>query len=191
MIAVLLVDDESSLLEMTRIFLEQDGEIEVDCVLSGAEALQKIADRQYDVIVSDFEMSGMDGIELLKRTKACGCETPFIIFTGKGREHVVIEALNYGADFFLQKGGDPVVQFAELGNMIRKAALRKRAEDSLHESERRYRAVVEDQTEFICRFRPDGTHVFVNEAYCRYFGKTREEIIGERFRPDLPEEDRR
>ena len=42
----------------------------------------------------------------------------------------------------------------------------------------------------ISRFLPDGTHVFVNDAYCRYFGKTRDEIIGHIFMPDIPEEDR-
>ena len=46
------------------------------------------------------------------------------------------------------------------------------------------------QTEFICRFLPDGTHIFVNDSYCRYFGKKREEIIGHRFRPVLHPEDR-
>ena len=65
-----------------------------------------------------------------------------------------------------------------------------RAVDALAESEQRYRNIVEDQTEFICRFRPDGTHVFVNEAYCRYFGLPREDIVGHRFRPEIPPEDR-
>jgi len=67
---------------------------------------------------------------------------------------------------------------------------RKRAEEALLASEERYRNVVEDQTEFICRFLPDGTHIFVNDAYCRYFGKKREEIIGHRFTPKLHPEDR-
>jgi len=67
---------------------------------------------------------------------------------------------------------------------------RKRAEAALKESEERYRNVVEDQTEFICRFLPDGTHVFVNDAYCRYFNKKREELIGHRFRPRLHPDDR-
>lgn len=60
---------------------------------------------------------------------------------------------------------------------------------ALRESEERYRNVVEDQTELISRFLPDGTHVFVNEAYCRYFGLDRPEVIGRRFRPRLPPED--
>ncbi len=69
-------------------------------------------------------------------------------------------------------------------------AERKRAEESLRESEARYRAVVEDQTELICRFQPDGTLTFVNEAYCRYFGKRLEELIGHNCMPLIPEEDR-
>ncbi|MCL6559231.1 MAG: PAS domain S-box protein, partial [Firmicutes bacterium] len=51
----------------------------------------------------------------------------------------------------------------------------------LSESEARYRAIVEDQTELICRFLPDGTLTFVNEAYCRYFGMNREDFIGRSF----------
>jgi PAS domain S-box-containing protein len=66
----------------------------------------------------------------------------------------------------------------------------KRAEIALHLSEARYRAVVEGQSELICRFTPDGTHVFVNEAYCRYFNKSRGEIVGRPFISTVPEEDR-
>ena len=59
----------------------------------------------------------------------------------------------------------------------------------LRASENRYRAIVEDQTELICRFAWDGTLSFVNEAYCRYFGKTHQELIGSRFLPMIPMED--
>lgn len=55
---------------------------------------------------------------------------------------------------------------------------RKRAEAALSASEARYRAIVEIQTEMICRWLPDETLTFVNEAYCRYFGRSREELIG-------------
>ena len=68
---------------------------------------------------------------------------------------------------------------------IRDITQYKRAQDALRESEERYHDVVEDQTELICRFLPDGTHVFVNDAYCRYFDKKREEIIGHRFDQDF------
>jgi len=66
---------------------------------------------------------------------------------------------------------------------------RKHIEQALRESEARYRAVVEDQTELICRALPDGTLTFVNDAYCRYFGRTREELLGTNFMPLIPEVD--
>jgi PAS domain S-box-containing protein len=63
-------------------------------------------------------------------------------------------------------------------------------EQKLRKSEARYRNVIEVQTELISRFRPDGTHVFANEAYYRYFGKSREKLTNRIFIPDIPEEDR-
>jgi PAS domain S-box-containing protein len=60
---------------------------------------------------------------------------------------------------------------------------------SYEESKQRYRAIVNDQNELICRFLPDGTLVFVNEAYCRYFNKNQEELLGQSFMPLIPEED--
>jgi PAS domain S-box-containing protein len=75
-------------------------------------------------------------------------------------------------------------------HVIRDLTYRRQTEEALRASEERYRNIVEDQTEFICRFLPDGTHVFVNGAYCRYFNKTREEIIGSRFMPVIHPDDR-
>jgi len=60
----------------------------------------------------------------------------------------------------------------------------------LRKSEARYRAVVEDQSEVICRYRPDCTLSFVNDAYCRYYGKNREELIGRNYLNLIAEADR-
>ena len=64
---------------------------------------------------------------------------------------------------------------------IRDITERVRAEESLRRSEERYRAVVEYQTDLICRFLPDSTLTFVNQAYCRYHGKQCEELVGHSF----------
>jgi PAS domain S-box-containing protein len=58
---------------------------------------------------------------------------------------------------------------------------RKRLEQALRESEARYRDLVETQTELICRYLPDTTLTFINEAFCRYYGKPREELLGRKF----------
>jgi PAS domain S-box-containing protein len=63
---------------------------------------------------------------------------------------------------------------------------RRRTSVSLENSEEKYRNVVETQTELICRFRPDTTLTFVNDAYCRYFNQTREALIGKKFVEFLP-----
>jgi PAS domain S-box-containing protein len=58
-----------------------------------------------------------------------------------------------------------------------------KTEEKLLMSERRYRSVVEDQTEIICRFFQDGTIIFANEVYCRFFGKQQEELVGHKWHP--------
>ncbi len=74
--------------------------------------------------------------------------------------------------------------------IVRDISERWHTEQELRASERRYRAIVEDQTELICRYKPDGTLTFVNDAYCRYFGMEREELLDWPFSPEIPEEDR-
>jgi PAS domain S-box-containing protein len=80
---------------------------------------------------------------------------------------------------------------AELHQQLQtQLAERQQVEEALRQSEARYRAIVEDQTELICRFKPDGTITFVNDAYCRYFNKQRSELIGQTFLPTMPSHDR-
>jgi PAS domain S-box-containing protein len=67
---------------------------------------------------------------------------------------------------------------------------RKRAEAALRESEERYRAIVEDMPLLICRFRPGGEITFANHAYCRWFGRSREELVGLNFLSRVPEAER-
>ena len=190
MISVLLVDDEDTLLDLTKTFLEKAKDIEVTPTLSAFDALTLMESATFHAVVSDYEMPLMNGIDFLKAVKSRGDDTPFIIFTGRGREYVAIDALNNGATFYLQKGGDVTTQYAELRNMIYQAVQRKQSEQALLTSEERYRAVVESQMELICRFRPDGTFLFVNGAFCRYYGRTIDELVGHRYRPKIFPEDR-
>lgn len=73
-----------------------------------------------------------------------------------------------------------LIEYQAVGIDITK---RKEAEEALKRKEALYRAVVEDQTELICRYNPRGVITFVNQAMCRYFDMPRHELIGQIFRP--------
>lgn len=74
--------------------------------------------------------------------------------------------------------------------VAKRTAELKAANRHIQDSETRYRTVVEDQTEFICRWLPGGKLTFVNQAYCRYWEKAYEELIDASFYPHIYEEDR-
>ncbi|EHQ36216.1 PAS domain S-box protein [Methanoplanus limicola] len=130
-ISVLYIDDELIFLKAGQIYLEFNNDFKVTACESAAKALKLLSDEKFDAIISDYQMPGMSGTELLRQIRAGSDKTPFIIFTGKSREEVAIEALNSGADFFLQKGGEPKSQFSELANKVRYAVSKKRNEDKL------------------------------------------------------------
>ena len=138
MISVLYVDDEPALLEIAKIYVEASGEFSLDTLTSATDAISVLKSRQYDVIISDYQMPEMDGIAFIRALRHRGNTTPFIIFTGKGREEIVIQALNEGVDFYLQKGGEPRSQFAELQHKLRLAVERKRSERAILHFNRLY-----------------------------------------------------
>jgi len=172
MISLLYVDDEPDLLDLCKLFLEREGEFSVAVVTSAREGLQILAEGMIDAIVSDYQMPGMDGIEFLKQVRKDFKDIPFILFTGKGREEVVIEAIENGADFYLQKGGDPRAQFSELSHKIRQAFRRKKAEEEL----RMMKATVSNAAEGILWINEQGGIAFFNDTICSMLGYTREEF---------------
>lgn len=88
--------------------------------------------------------------------------------------------------FFRSQNGPP----GEIIGVIQDITASKLAEEKLRESEARYRAIVEDhQTEMICRFLPNATLTFVNEAYCRYYGLDRSSLVGTSFLEPIADED--
>lgn len=131
MISVLLVEDDPAVLELTRIFLDRTGEMKVETSRNVPEAIGILKTRSFDVIVSDYMMPQIDGLVFLKMLRMQGDRVPFIMFTGKGREFVAMEALNNGADFYLTKEDDPQRRFSELARMIELAVQRRQAENSL------------------------------------------------------------
>ncbi|MCC4768385.1 MAG: response regulator [Methanosarcina vacuolata] len=115
---ILLVDDDPLFLELSKTFLEVFHDITSDTVDSAREALQRLEKNSYDVVVSDYDMPLMDGITLLKTIRDKRIDTPFILFTGVGRDELMDQAIENGANSFIQKIGDPKAQYSELSKRI-------------------------------------------------------------------------
>ncbi|AKB78033.1 Response regulator receiver [Methanosarcina horonobensis HB-1 = JCM 15518] len=115
---VLLVDDDPVFLELSKTFLEVFHDINSDTVESAGQALEKLDELSYDVVVSDYDMPYMDGISFLRTIRDKRIDIPFILFTGLGKEEVMSRAIENGVDSFVQKRGDPKAQYSELSQQI-------------------------------------------------------------------------
>ena len=190
MIRILYVDDDRLLLDLTKEFLEQQEDFQVGTTSSAEEALQMLSKQEYDVVVSDYKMPEMDGLEFLSELRGQGNGIPFVMFTGKGREEVAVEAFVRGADGYVMKGGDPAAQYAELASWIKSSVARRKAQDALRESEEKYRTLVELAHDGILDVGEDYTIRFANPRIGEMLGYTAEEFIGKDYR-ELLEPDAR
>jgi PAS domain S-box-containing protein len=142
MIAVLFVDDKPALLDTCKRILERMGSFAVTTALSGKEALEKIHTVPCDIVVADYQMTDINGLDLLKIIRNEFPDLPFIIFTGKGREEVVVEAFEHGVDFYVQRGGDAKAQYAELSHKIERAVENRKIKKRRERSEERFQNFV-------------------------------------------------
>jgi DNA-binding NarL/FixJ family response regulator len=133
-LSVLYVDDEPVLLNVCKLYLERSPDISVSVASSVEGALSLLSTSSFDVIISDYQMPGTDGIGFLKILNKHQCSIPFILFTGRGREEVMNEAISNGARFYLQKSGNPRSLFTELDQKIREACKGRPAEGMFRET---------------------------------------------------------
>lgn len=160
-IRILHVDDEKNQLEFTKMFLEElDEEVTVDSVSDPLEAIQLQSRNSYDVIVSDYKMISMTGLELLQKVRERS-NVPFILYTGRGSEEVAESAFEAGVDDYLKKEAD-LSHYQVLSKRIRQTVEKHRVEEL-------YRRVVKDSRDGIIIL-AGGRIVFANDAVCHMLG---------------------
>lgn len=167
---ILVVDDEEDVRQATAEYLSSIHQFKTDMAGSGEEALALLSRNRYDVIISDYEMEDMSGIDLLKHIRAQGYDTPFIIFTGRGREEVVIAAFENGADGYVMKGGEIRSQFVDLAQKVISIAQKRKIEQSLREIENQFRDIYINSPIAIELYDKNGILMDVNPACCELFG---------------------
>ena len=127
---ILLVDDDEALLEaLPEALLLRMSRIEVDTADSGLKALERIRGIDYDAIVSDIKMPGMDGLALLTAAKELRPGTPILLITGHGEHDLAVQALRGGAYDFVQKPIDRDYFVASLERAIRMRRLDRQVAD--------------------------------------------------------------
>ena len=177
-IRVLYVDDEPDLLDIGKQFLEESGDFSVTTSGSAPAALDLISREKFEVIISDYQMPEMDGVQFLVEVRSRYGQVPFIMLTGRGSEEVAIQAINNGVDFYLQKGGEPEAQFSELSDKIKSVASWKRA-DEARKRAAFLEAQVETSPDGISITALDGTIQFVTSQIASMYGyDSTEKLIG-------------
>ncbi|OLS26739.1 MAG: Stage 0 sporulation protein A [Candidatus Heimdallarchaeota archaeon LC_3] len=181
-IRILLLDDDESFLSLTKIYLKREGQerIKIDTLSDSTKVFDLIKENNYDLLISDYEMPGKNGLEVLEeiRNNPTTSNFPVIIFTGRGREEVAIQALNLGANYYITKGTDIKSQYRELIHVISMIAYQNRIELLLKESEEKYRLIFENENDAILLLDLETKRFYdINPAAEEIYGYTREEFL--------------
>ncbi|MHA1800105.1 MAG: PAS domain S-box protein [Candidatus Heimdallarchaeaceae archaeon] len=178
-IKVLHVDDSEDFLVISKIYLEKISmqNVHVECISSPEEVIEHLKMNMYDVLISDYQMPIIDGLFLLEQLRSQNNDIPFIIFTGKGREEVAIQALNLGADYYVKKGSDAKSQFTELVHLIKRIVKEKNLEKELYETQGRVKAFFEHSGLGIAFKNLQGEIIQVNKALKDMLEYEEEELL--------------
>lgn len=129
-IKMLLVDDDLDFLDVLEKWLKRENCF-IQKVTSGFEVLEKLTRENFDIIITDYRMPDMNGIEVLKAIRKQSLKIPVIILTGQSEEMIAIEALNQGADFYIQKLDNWQLMTSELTNIVGSIIQKTYLEESL------------------------------------------------------------
>jgi PAS domain S-box-containing protein len=183
---ILIVDDDEALLEALpeALRLRMNG-IEIDTSESAFAALERIKETDYDAVVSDIKLPGMDGLALLTEIKELRPGTPTLLITGHGEHDLAVQALRGGAYDFVQKPIDRDYFVASLERAIQMRRLDRRVEQQRIELERHAR-VLQHVDRGVFLVDDEGVIRYWNPAAQAVTGLDAESLVGHRADDVLP-----
>jgi len=203
---ILIVDDDPTNIRLLTKTLQ--GPYDICAVTNGYDAISQVKKTLPDLLILDVMMPDLSGFEVCKLIKAeeAYADIPVLFLTANDTVEAEIIGLELGGiDYFKKPVNQDLLKlrvsiYIELKKqrdlLVRqKTELElaneqlKQTQRALQKSENLYRAVLENQTDVIARYVPGGTYTYVNEAYCRKFGKSADQLIGAKWAPDAYPED--
>ncbi|SNR32800.1 PAS domain S-box protein [Halorubrum vacuolatum] len=168
-IRLLHVDDDADMAELTALYLQRENDaFEIETETDPTAALDRL-DSDLDVIVCDYDMPEMTGLEFLEEVRRSYPDLPFVLFTGQGSEEIASEAISAGVTDYLQKGYGSDV-YAVLANRVTNAVEQHRSKRALAESRKRLSMFIEHS--------PLGVIEWDEEFRVRRLNDAAEEILG-------------
>jgi DNA-binding NarL/FixJ family response regulator len=178
-ISVLHVDDDAQFGDLVATYLEQiDDAISVSTETDPAAVLDVLQHDPVDCVVSDYQMPGMDGIELLEAVRAAYPNLPFVLFTGKGSEAVASEAIDAGVTTYLQKNGTETYEI--LANRIQNAVCHHRSRRLARVTEDRLFGLYE-QADGVYTLDEDWRITYWNQRIAERTGRPAAAVLGESY----------
>ncbi len=180
---ILLTDDDFITVEGVRANLETEG-YHVTKASNGAMAIQKIIQKDFDLVITDLVMTPVNGMEVLKKAKEVNPDTMVIIFTGHADITSAIDALRLDADDYLTKPYEVDELFFRVSRCLEKREYRKKmkaTQEALQESEKNFRALAENANDGILIAVGKGNHVYANQRAHEITGYTIPELLLLRF----------
>lgn len=118
---ILIAEDEADMRKIIRLYLEKEG-YEVTAAADGSEALDKLCEQHFDLVIADWMMPRMSGIELLEQIKSLSIQVKTMLLTAKGEVRDEITGLTCGADEYVRKPFEPQVLMLRVKKLLQTEA---------------------------------------------------------------------
>lgn len=182
---VIIEDEKAHFSLMERAIIDQIPDASVYDFQEAGACLKGLDEINPDIIITDYLMPGINGIEFLESLKRDKRDIPVIMITGQGDEKIAVQAMKLGAwDYLVKSPGF----FSLLPSVIEKVTRERRLEESLRESEKRFQDLAEITSDWIWEIDRIGRVIYTNSMVRKISGYTPEEMMGRYFYNFFPSE---